>query len=184
MGLKNKQYIFCFLIIGLVVCVLSGCASAPIDLSKTKSLPERESVVFGRVNLLLGGNPVIWRRAAIPQFIGHLFVLSTGSSNAVIYDLADDGTFYWHLPPGDYAIAAIQFILGGRSINGRIFAEFRVPEARSIIYIGKLTLIFSGSRFHMNIEDDYDQEIQKFKDMFPEIKGEFIKDLMKLEKPK
>jgi hypothetical protein len=36
----------------------------------------------------------------------------------------------------------------------------------------------------MNIEDDYDQEIQTVKETFPEMGGEPIKSLMTLEKRK
>lgn len=177
----RKYYILSSLLI--LVLLLTGClATSTIDISKNEVVPEKESVVFGRVNLILGGEPVIWRKLSIPMHSGQIFVLTIATSKAVIYNLTGDGSFYWHLPPGDYSIAAIEFAAGGGNINARIFADFQVPEEKSVIYIGKLTLVFSKLRYYMNVEDDYEQEIEKFKNKFPEIKGEIVKNLMKLEK--
>jgi hypothetical protein len=182
MGWRN-YYISTFLFI--LVLFLAGCSPLPptIDILKNSVIPDRESVVFGRINVILGGNPVVtWGKFGIPMYDGRIFLLRIGTSKAVGHILSGDGSFYWHLPPGDYSILAFEF--GGRSSNvsARIFANFRVPEEQLITYIGKITLVFSDSRYHMNVEDDYEQAVEKFKNKFPEIKGEIVRNLMKMEK--
>jgi hypothetical protein len=169
----------------ILVLFLAGCSPLPptIDIPKNNVIPDRESVVFGRVNVILGGKPVVtWEKFGIPMYSGSIFVLRIGTSKAVTHVLTGDGSFYWHLPPGDYSIAAFEFGGSISNVNVRIFADFKVPEEKLITYIGKITLVFSDSRYYMNVEDDYEQEVEKFKKKFPEIKGEIVKNLMKLEK--
>ena len=163
----------------ILILSLTGCASNPIDFSKAKTLPHGEAIVFGRVNVIYKGEPKVWK--GIPPYTPFLIlVLPTTTKEAYSFALLDDGSFYWHLPPGTYAISGFDWI--EKHMHGRIFAEFVVPEDKSISYIGKLTLDFDRTyRYSMRVVDDYDQAIQNFKSKFPEIKGEPIKNLMKLE---
>ena len=159
----------------ILTLFLAGCASNPIDFSKGKTLPQGEAIVFGRVGVIYKGEPKIWKYRV---FL--ILVLPTNTSEAFSYGLLGDGSFYWHLPPGAYAISGFDWIETGR--RGRIFAEFVVAEGEPIIYIGKLTLDFvQRYRYVMRVEDDYDLAIQKFKEKFPEIEAEPTKNLMKLE---
>jgi len=178
---RNKSYTPYLL--PILLFLFAGCASGTIDLSKTKVVPQGESVVFGWVNVILGGNPVVnWGKVSVPIYSGKIFVLSNATSKAVAYNLSGDGTFYWHLPSGDYSIAAIEFAARGGNVNVPIFADFQITQDKPIIYIGKLTLVYGGLRAHIDVEDHFSQEIEKFKNKFPEIKGEPVKNLMKLEK--
>jgi len=163
---------------------LAGCASHPIDFSKAKTVPKEEAVVFGRVNVIYKDEPKVWGKLSSPG-VFYVLVLPSGSSEAFSHMLREDGSFYWHFPPGSYAISGFQWVTRGGTRSGRIFAEFTILERKSITYIGKLTLIFNGNyRFSMRIEDDYDQAIQEFRKKFPEIKEEPVKNLMKLEVPR
>jgi len=169
-----------------LILLVAGCATNPIDFSKGKIVPQEEGVVFGRVNLIYKNEPRVWGKLSSPG-VFYILVLPSGSSEAFSHMLREDGSFYWHLSPGSYAISGFQWTGAGRGFtkSGRIFAEFVVPERKSISYVGKLTLIFDGDyRFNMRIEDDYDQAIQDFKKKFPEIKEEPVKTIMKLEVPR
>jgi hypothetical protein len=178
MGWKKR-----FLLLALIL-FLSGCAINPIDFSKAKTTPQEEAVVFGRVNVIYKDEPKVWGKLSSPG-VFYVLVLPSGSSEAFSHMLREDGSFYWHFPPGSYAISGFQWATRGGTRSGRIFAEFTIPERKSITYIGKLTLIFDGNyRFSMRIEDDYDQAIQEFRKKFPEIKEEPVKNLMKLEVPR
>lgn len=162
----------------ILVLFLTGCATPPtIDLSKNKVVPERESVVFGRIIIIYGGKPITNR--LFGQY-REIFILNIVTSKTIPYYLTGDGSFYWHLTPGEYAIVA--FTLDGKT--GRIFAEFTVSEEKPIMYIGKLTVTFSGSRYYMRVDDDYDLASLAFNEKFPRIRGEMVKSLMRLEKPR
>jgi hypothetical protein len=163
--------------------LLSGCATSPIDFSKAKAIPQEEAVVFGRVDIIHKNEPKVWGKLS-SSGVFYVLVLSHGSSEAFSHTLREDGSFSWHLPPGSYAISGFQWtgVIGHGTLSGRIFAEFVVTKDKPLIYIGKLTLYFDGTyRYTMHVEDDYERAIQNFKNKFPEIKGEPIQSLMKLE---
>jgi hypothetical protein len=118
--------------------------------------------------------------------------LKDSPSEGVMYLLKIDGTFYWHLRPGDYTVAEFEwrrsssgFLSSGiESLRGRIFANFKVAEPGSLIYIGTLTMLFEdkGYRYFMRVEDEFDQVPNIFSGKFPNIKKEAVKNLMQLEK--
>ena len=175
MGWKKR-----FLPLALIL-FLSGCATNLIDFSKAKTVPQEEAVVFGRVNVIYKEEPKVWGKLSSPG-VFHILVLPGGSPEAFSHMLLEDGSFYWHLPLGSYAISGFQWAGRGGTRSGHIFAEFTIPERKSITYIGKLTLTFDRNyRSSMQIDNDYDQAIQEFKKKFPEIKEEPVKNLMKLE---
>ena len=167
-----------------LILFLTGCATNPIDFSKAKTVPQEEAVVFGRVNVIYKDEPKVWGKLSSPG-VFNILVLPGGSSEAFLHMLREDGSFYWHLPLGSYTISGFQWTGRGGTRSGRIFAEFTIPERKSITYIGKLTLIFDRNYSSvMQIEDDFDQAIQEFKKKFPETKEEPVKNLMKLEVPR
>ena len=175
----------------ILILSLTGCATS-IDLLKTKTVPQNESVVFGRIKVISKGKEVNWTTYPILRF--NVSILKEGSSEGVMYMVTPgDGSFYWHLRPGDYTIASFDWarrttdFLGlpdTEQIRGRIFANFKVAEGGSLNYIGTLTIVFEdkGYRYFMKVEDDFDQASKVFSSKFPNIKGEAVKNLMKLEK--
>jgi hypothetical protein len=170
---------------------LAGCATS-IDLLKTKTVPQNESIAFGRIKVISKGEEVNWPAIPIHRF--NVSILKEASSEGVIYMLAGgDGSFYWHLRPGDYTIADFDWrrrttdFLGlpaTEQIRGRIFANFKVPQGGSLVYIGTLTMVFAdkGYRYFMGVGDDFDQAFKVFNDKFPNLKREAAKNLMQLEK--
>jgi len=179
-----------FLLIALIL-FLWGCATNPIDLSKVKTLPKEEAVVFGRVDIIYKNEPTVWGKLSSPGGF-YIFVLPGGSSEAFSHMLREDGTFYWHLQPGDYTIAELAWeratsgfwSSGWEKVTGRIFANFKVAEGGSLNYIGTLTIVFEdkGYRYFLRVGDDFDQATKVFSSKFPDIKGEAVKNLMQLEK--
>jgi len=181
-----KEYLLIILILAL-----TGCATS-IDLLKTKTLPQNESVVFGRIKVISKGEEVNWPTYPIHRF--NVSILKEGSSEGVSYNLAGgDGSFYWHLRPGDYTIASFDWLrrttdfLGlpdTEQIRGRIFANFKVAEGGSLNYIGTLTMVFEdkGYRYFMGVGDEFDQATKVLSDKFSNIKGDTVKNLMRLEK--
>jgi hypothetical protein len=175
----------------ILILFLTGCATNPIDLSKAKTVLQEEAVVFGRVNIIHKNEPTVWGKLSSPGGF-YIFVLPGGSSEAFSHMLREDGTFYWHLRPGDYTIAELTwererkgFLSSGwEKVTGRIFANFKVAEGGSLNYIGTLTIVFEekGYRYFMRVEDDFDQASKVFSSKFPNIKREAVKNLMQLEK--
>jgi hypothetical protein len=175
----------------ILILSLTGCATNPIDLSKAKAVPMEEAVVFGRVNIIHKNEPKVWGKLSSPGGF-YISVLPGGSSEAFSHTLREDGSFYWHLRPGDYTIAGLTwererkgFLSSGwEKVTGRIFANFKVAEGGSLNYIGTLTIVFEdkGYRYFMRVEEDFDQASKVFSSKFPNIKGEAVKNLMQLEK--
>lgn len=176
---KNKapKWSGFFLAVALSL-VLNGCASSPIILSETTIVPQNEGIVFGRVNVMSDG-----KTKSLSSIFGEstwdIVILPNGSSRAIYCPLYGEGYFYWHLPPGGYAIAGFEEAGGKR--KGRLFAHFTVLRENSVTYIGTLTILFAGARYTRFVEDEYDLAVTKFKSKFPEIKGEIGKNSMKME---
>lgn len=161
----------------LIILFLTGCASS-INLSEIKSLPQNEGIVFGRVK-------VIGEEKKFGHYI-RLIILPENSSEAIDVPMCEyDCTFIWHLPAGSYTIASVRLskskedLLGGRTTTVRtlrIFAYYKVLENKAT-YIGTLTITFSGTY----IADEYELSSRTFKNKFPDMKVEVIKNLMQME---
>ena len=155
--------------------LLTSCASA-ITFSNTKGLPQGEALVFGRVQFIWKGDPDLGQK--------YLFLLPPPDSEPIRYTLTGDYSFYWHLPPGDYAITDMSskrwglFALRRR----RLVPHFVIPEDSWLVYIGTLMVIFDGQRYVMRIEDEYAQALKGLKGRSPEIRDEASKRLMHVEK--
>jgi hypothetical protein len=178
----------------ILILSLIGCATS-IDLSKTKTVPQNESVVFGRIKVISKGNEVdwstFWSTFHVTTFTFNVSILRDMSSEGGSYMLKNDGTFYWHLRPGNYTVAEFEWRRSGgllytgiESLRGRIFANFKVAEGGFLNYIGTLTMIFEDkvNRYFMGVGDDFDQAFKVFGEKFPNLKGEAVKNLMQFEK--
>lgn len=167
----------------LTISVISCASFSPINLSDPKSVLPNEAIVFGRVEVVEGGKAVTsW---GIWGGLFQIFIQADNTSRIIDYALSGDGTFYWHLTPGNYTIIGFDGPAGmgsGRR-SGRIFARFTIPRENATIYIGTLTLNFMRGLYSKHIKDDYDLALESFKKKFPGIKGDADKSLMQLEKP-
>ncbi len=162
--------------------ILIGCASSLIDLSKTKSVPMDEGIVFGRVKVIDTDKMEIANLSSVfGESTFTLTLLPDGSSKGIYHPLHGEGYFYWHLPNGGYSIAGFEWKHHG-VVSGRIFAHFNVPKDGTITYIGTLTMSFGRGRYTSFVEDDYDFAMTTFRKQFPEIQGQFTRELMQMEK--
>jgi hypothetical protein len=174
-----KKFSKRFLLLAFVM-FLASCASSPIKLSETDEIATDERIVFGRVKVMRGEEAINWEWKPLfgpGQF--EISILPDGSSEAIYYRLSDDGSFYWHLPPGGYSIAGYHWQFSeGMSSGNRIFADFIVPGERTATYIG--TLVIAGGL--ISIEDEYEEAINAFNSKFEEFREPITKNLMRLEK--
>lgn len=201
---KSLQLKICakLLVVLTIVLLLTSCTpyqrppppASPIDLSTAKSIPAGETVVFGRVKVIVNEKPFIWDDPRWDKF--HLYLLPDSGSEPVVYTLAHDGSFNWHLLPGRYTITSFKWYRGSNYLLRLISASFSVPEQVKPIYIGTLVikLTQTGARGYpqsswrlprdfplMHIEDDYRQALQGLRHNIPRIKGDITKNLMRLE---
>jgi len=107
-------------------------------------------------------------------------VLPAGSSRAIYHRLDGDGTFYWRLPPGEYAIAAFEWQSGIKRA-GRIFAGFTVPSDEKPVYIGTLRITFGGGRYSLFVLDEYETAVSAFREAFPGTDSIPLKSIMEME---
>ncbi len=169
----------------LLLVLFSGCyPSSAIDLPETKSIPTKEGVVFGRVEVIYDGEVMTDFHTGIDISMMEIVILPDDSSEEIEYAFYHDGSFVWHLPPGGYTIGtfvAKRRPVTTRNILGRIFAHFDVVKDE-VTYIGTITLAFRGPRYSKFVEDEYEAAIEQFRKKFPEIKREPRRSLMVLEK--
>lgn len=167
----------------ILVAILAGCATFPIELSKTRIVPRGESAVFGQVMVMIDG-----KTRNLASWEGPFLVLYLQpSTNPEAYETwvrQKDGYFYWHLPPGTYTLAGYRFMEGNSTYRGRVFAEFSVPEGKPLVYVGNMTLVLGGGRQYIQLHDNFVEAVQNFKEAFPEIQGEATVSLMKMEEKK
>ncbi len=169
--------------------LLAGCVTtpppSPIDLSVTKIVPEKEAIIFGRVKVLMDNEPVYWGNCKEISFgvAGYvrcfvIWVEDEVRAKKFSYFLSGDGTFYWHLPPGDYMIGAWKLISGASTMSSFYGVRFNVSEGDSVVYIGTLTVSPIKLGEENRIEDEYDQAFQGLKNEFPAVTTEPIRKIM------
>lgn len=171
----------------LLLCmVVAGCAAYPLNTMESAQVPAGQTVFFGRIDVHSGGKPITWRSTSFGRQLGFgsgefvVMVMEKGSTVPVEYVLSGDGTFYWRLPPGQYVLAGYSW-RSGITRQGRIFAEFKVPDDRAAVYIGKLTIAFWGPRYQMRVGDEFEEAKGRFAAHLPDWEREVIKSLMQLE---
>jgi hypothetical protein len=169
-----------FFLFGLAL-LLAGCAStSQIALNDINSVSPEERIVFGRVHVMEGEKSIEWSKKLFGPGTFEVVVLPESSSRAAYYQLSGDGTFYWRLIPGKYAIAAFEWQSGIRR-TGRIFAEFTIPQEPKPAYIGTLRILFVGNRYGFFVVDEYEKAVGAFREEFTGADVTPIKSLMELE---
>ena len=168
----------------ILALLLTSCASppSPIALSDTKALHQGEAVIFGRVRVIKFGESIDWDSFDIGVFRIHL--LPDGGAKPISIPLAGDGSFAWHLPPGRYSLTGFQWRRRGWIMREQLFAQFRVPEERALVYIGTLVIGHDEGGTAIQIKDEHEEAIRWLTDKFAEIPGEASKSLMHLEEPR
>lgn len=175
------------ILIAIATILVAGCSSLDRRLKESDAIPKGESVVFGKIGL-------DWK---IPD---NIFMVDNRESNLRVIDtqrsvpfarqpLKGKGhSFYWHLPPGNYAIADITHFQSGLTTAGgskvtteRIFAEFTVPSAGEAFYLGTLSIARRREGLSGVVSDDFDNAVQELKNRYPSVVAAPKRQLLKLE---
>jgi hypothetical protein len=141
------------------------------------SLPPEEGIVLGRVRVMEGGEEQ-WLSLLGESKFG-LVLLPGDPSQAVYVPLKDEGSFAWHLPAGRYTISSFEWRSHG-VLTGRVFATFDVRRDEAV-YIGTLSILFTGNRYSLGVVDDYGAAVEDFAQRFPDVDRVVDRRLMCLE---
>jgi hypothetical protein len=166
----------------LMFALLSACADRPdLQAGRQVAAVPAAGYVLGRIHTLENGEERVHRTALFPVNPFDVFVWSARTGQFERHGLEGDGSFTWALPPGDYAVAGYQAYAPLRV--GRIWTQFRVPEAGRSAYIGTLRIEVSEAGYRFAVEDRFDQAIATVRPSLPVAVGEPAKALMTLEPP-
>ncbi|MCH9639996.1 MAG: hypothetical protein K0U40_10965, partial [Betaproteobacteria bacterium] len=159
-----------FLAVTTILWLLTGCAQhqrslsliSPIDLETEKSIPVGEVIIFGRVNVVINEKSFVWDDPLWDKF--YLYLISDSDSEPIVYPLLQDGTFSWHLPPGNYTITSFRWSRARNNLIRPVFASFSVSGQLEPVYIGELVINFIQTG-----PPGYSQKIWKLPRDFPEM---------------
>ena len=175
-----------FYLIVLLSILFSSChaTSSSLDLREKTPVPSGETVVFGRVNVIMDNVPVTWGYTFMGRQEPGMFrilVQSDATSQVVSHGLTDNGFFVWHLPRGGYTIAGFHYHVG---TSGRIMARFTAPPATPLLYIGTLEIrTRKHVSYRLGVVDEFDEANRDLKTRFPGFQGDAFRSLMRLEEP-
>lgn len=170
--------------------LLYGCVHkppvVPFELTAEKVIPQNEAIVFGKVEVLdFKKKPINWGDAkTVYMGIGGyakffvIYIVEEKTTKKFNYVLREDGSFYWHLPPGIYIFQGYHYQTGQTSFKFDFLSgkpKFTVSESDSLIYVG--TLVTRLGLVELSFEDEYEEAIVKFRNNFPKIIAEPIKKL-------
>lgn len=137
-------------------------------------IPQGRSIVFGSISM----------GSALSHWVGdrNVTVINTRNSETVLAHKIEGlgGSFYWYLPPGQYAIFDLTFhsTWTHEISSHRIYAEFSIDSEQKVIYVGTLGL----ASLHPSITDDFDTAVQAFCTNFPALNNIVpVKQLLHLE---
>ncbi len=150
----RKSLIFVAITISLFGCAI-GAFNKTLQLGK--DLPEGEKLVFGSISLSSdSGNSLI-------------NVIDLKTSQVILRDNIDERVekFYWHLPPGEYAV--MNYISHNVWTNitwtTRLFAKFTVDIDTEAQYIGNIYIDRKGG--NSIVQDKYLEAVTIFNTDFP-----------------
>ncbi|MCP4388972.1 MAG: hypothetical protein GY802_11800 [Gammaproteobacteria bacterium] len=143
----------------LISIVLLGCANGTLNLSLKPGakIPAGESIVFGSISV------------SSDFGTSYINVLDLKTSQVILINEIEERIekFYWHLPPGEYAV--MNFVSRDawthtRTVN-RLFAKFTVGAVSEAQYIGNIYVDRKGSK--SVVQDNYQEAAMAFKTDFP-----------------
>lgn len=174
------KQLLCISVGFLTVVLFNGC-STPRSFSERP--PKGEAVVFGNFTLTskIGGQGM-WGASTVAD------IIDIRTSRIMFrYPLSrEGGPFYWHLPPGKYAVLGVTVKgavgLDSHMQNYRVFAEFSVLSTDSTFYIGNLILQQANGNVSSSVRDDQESAVQRLRSKYPNLSDSINKNLMRLEK--
>ena len=191
MSRQEKMRVMTSLHSTLWILVLSatGCAlfepPPTIEVLNVASIPEGEGIVFGRVKVNDEGALIDWGKLYSYSKYGSFTVVvaQEHGSEHWRHRLSEDGSFYWHLPPGSYSILAFNYFSPERELITirPIVARFSIFKSKKLAYIGTLAITFIENGHSIRIEDEYEEALDELPYKFRAMKP-VPKHIMSLEK--
>lgn len=174
-------------IASLAVTALA-CASGGIVLPAVSAAPPGRTAVFGSVEV-------------VGEMVEDAAILAPGSEQVSVWDIergdeiavldvaAEASTdFYWHFPPGKYAIMhyredrTVSLILVSQHTSQeiRLGAEFEVAEDSPALYLGTLRIKIDRKRDRITkaVVDQYESALPRFRERNPAAAGNVQKALL------
>lgn len=164
------------------IFILTGCSTAPV-LENEADITADDSVVFGSAEVFVDEKKEKWGMKWDGYSTFYLIVLPENSSEAHTHKLANDGNFYWSLPPGEYTLLAYRWQDGNASRMGEFRAEFTVGDSGEAKYVGAIELRGNERILIPEIVDRYDRAKPLFMQKFGDREKEPNKALMTLPEP-
>lgn len=187
----------------VLLIALGGCADFNIPaVTNLATVPDGEALVFGQLRVIVNGKEVRdeivfeddnFNRDIYAGFVVWI-VPETGATYAPHWlTRKNKGEFYWHLPPGNYDIAAFGYVQRSPTNNQMtrlmrpMHIRFTIPTHGKLVYIGSLVVTFkdkdslSGRSYDLNIEDTYKNAFVALQRNFPEATSDAAKYLMRIE---
>lgn len=166
-----------------------GCASIDLtDLDMT-ALPENEAMAYGQIKVFIGDKPAQWSSSAVAALInaqftirdGRFFIHFVNESSEAKYDqeIHDDGSFYWHLPAGNYFVAGFEWRREGgdflTKMHGPIRARIEIPTHSSACYLGSLRIELQDEgrgrgRYKISVIDELEEASTTMAQRFTRLK--------------
>lgn len=178
---RSGKRTFTILLVSVALAAV-GCFYRPSSLSidSTPATPG-EAVVIGRVRVVLFKGGEMWWHGT--EWF-EVFVYRDGVEKAAYHSLTEDGSFAWHLFPGQYTI--IGFYMRGPSlfVQEPLRVDFVIPEGNPFVYIGTLRLQFMSTTMmpEVSVEDDYQAAVNAFRTQH-RASADVVKILMVVERP-
>ncbi len=179
-------------IVCLMGALLGGCIStgdSPMAFDSGEDLSPGEVVVFGKFTVLDDdgdeidlGSPLHVSAGIVGYRKQHmLFVADCARQHGYRYYLKDDGSFIWHLPPGNYEIFAYRYANGMMTWTQRTRATFTVPSGDHPVYIGEYRRPEFGACGSHCVRNQLSAAAARLAEQFPESCGKPKVCLMRIQ---
>jgi hypothetical protein len=183
MTMYAKTISGCFTLVAAML-LLAACAEMPrAPADEAAATPAAGyGRAFGRIQYLDEGKELTWSASLFADTLT-VFVRSASTGQMHYMNLEGDGSFYWPLPAGEYAILGYQLyrsVSNARS-TGRLMTTFSVPQPGQAVYIGELRIETGKSRYRFGVLDRYAGTLQRVEARLADGKFPAAKGLMRLE---
>jgi hypothetical protein len=171
------------LIASVLVAGCEGMPRAPVE-EDAATAEAGYGRAFGRIDYRENGKDVLATRSFLNSVSLTLFTRSIRTGKTHFMQVEGDGSFYWPLEAGEYAILAFRLTRAQGAVStstGRLMTTFAVPSAGQAIYIGDLQIERGASGYRLRVADRYEEALGKAQDRLSAAKQAAAKGLMRLE---
>jgi len=183
-----------------ILCISIGCTSIDLTGANLTALPEGEALAYGHIKVFMGDKAAQWQSSALLAHVkqgfdiidGRFLVHLVNESSDAHFDpeIYNDGSFYWHLPPGKYFIIGYEWIRSGgyfhTRIHGPIRAHMEIPSRSAACYLGSLRIAFQDdwrSPYRISVIDELEEAGPTLVQKFPHLKIDSQRCIFKVEAP-